>query len=262
MQSRAFLFLAACFVSPLLFSFAEAQQGSTTDVGQIYPQDADIEAGRAIVVGAYNFGQTPQPQRGNCFQCHGMNGKGDQAAAFPRLTDQSYKYLYESLKNYASGVRNNPIMSPIAKALADQQMRDVAAYYAVQTDAPYGPRPEVDPDVLQYGASLAAVGSATRGVQGCINCHGPDGAGLAPTYPYLGGQYANYLQSQLRAWKTGARRGGAAGGIMEYIAKRMTDEDIRAVSLYYARMRPPSVTPEQAQARQMPASPGAGQPAR
>jgi len=264
MQSRSFLYLAACLVPLVALSAAKAQQGNTPDVGQIYPQNADVEAGRSIVVGAYTFGQTPQPQQGNCFQCHGMDGKGDQAAAFPRLTDQSYKYLYESLRNFASGVRNNPIMTPIAKALSDQQKRDVAAYYAAQKDAPYGARPETDPDTLQYGAALAAVGSATRGVQGCINCHGPAGVGLPPTYPFLAGQYANYIQSQLKAWKSGQRRDGAAGGIMEYIAKRLTDEDIRAVSLYYASIRPASVTPEQAQVRQMPAAANAGntQPSR
>jgi cytochrome c553 len=176
-----------------------------------------------------------------------MDGKGDKAAVFPRLTDQTYKYLYDALKDYASGVRQNAIMTPIAKALEDQQMRDVSAYYAAQNSAEYPPADQVDPHVLQHGAALAAVGNAVRGVQGCINCHGPDGVGLPPTYPFLGGQYAAYLEAQMQAWKTGQRTGDGFG-IMENIAKRLTDEEIRAVSHYYASLRPRSVTPEQAEA--------------
>jgi cytochrome c553 len=167
-----------------------------------------------------------------------MDGRGDAAAAFPRLTDQLYKYLYDSMKDYASGARDNPIMSPIARALTDQQMRDVSAYYAQQKNAPYGPLLKVDLQVLQAGGTLAAVGSAERGVQGCINCHGPDGAGLPPTYPYLAGQHAIYLESQLNAWKAGRRKGDSFR-MMEKIAKRLSAEDIRAVSAYYASIRRP-----------------------
>jgi cytochrome c553 len=195
----------------------------------------DRERGRAIVVGAYS-----SEAQSACFRCHGMDGRGDAAAAFPRLTDQLYKYLYDSMKDYASGVRDNPIMSPIARALTEQQMRDVSAYYAQQKNAPYGPLLKVDLQLLQAGGTLAAVGSAERGVQGCINCHGPDGAGLPPTFPYLAGQHAIYLESQLSAWKTGRRKGDSFR-MMEKIAKRLSDEDIRAVSAYYASIRKPMI---------------------
>ncbi|WP_246498810.1 c-type cytochrome [Microvirga soli] len=165
---------------------------------------------------------------------------------FPRLTDQTYKYLYDSLRDYASGVRQSAVMAPIAKALNDQQMRDVSAYYAAQKAADYPPADPVDPQILQHGAALAAVGNATRGVQGCINCHGPDGVGLPPTYPYLAGQYARYLETQMQAWKSGQRKGDGFG-VMEHIAKRLTDDDIHAVSQYYAAIRPRVVTPEKSE---------------
>ncbi len=216
---------------------------------------ADVERGRAVVVGAYAVPPGPDaglgspaisPQAGACFQCHGMDGKGDKAAMFPRLTDQTYKYLYDSLRDYASGVRQSAVMAPIAKALNDQQMRDVSAYYAAQKAADYPPADPVDPQILQHGAALAAVGNATRGVQGCINCHGPDGVGLPPTYPYLAGQYARYLETQMQAWKSGQRKGDGFG-VMEHIAKRLTDDDIHAVSQYYAAIRPRVVTPEKSE---------------
>jgi cytochrome c553 len=231
-------FVAAALCVPVV----AAQGERSVDPAAWSPRNASVEQGRAVVVGAYSQGPG-----GACFKCHGIDGRGDGAAAFPRLTDQVYKYLYDSLKDYASGMRRNPIMTPIAQAMTDQQMRDVSAYYAAQKKAPTGRRPAGDPALLQYGAAIAAIGHAERGVQGCINCHGPDGTGLPPTYPYLAGQYASYLEAQLRAWKTGERKGDGFG-IMENIAKRLSDEEIRAVSLYYASLRPGSVTPEKAEA--------------
>lgn len=195
-------------------------------------EPADIENGRGIAVGTY----TDSPA-GACFKCHGLDGGGDRAAAFPRLTGQPYQYMVNTLRDYASGARKSEIMEPIARALSEQQMRDVSAFYAVQTDAPMPPRPDAPYDLLELGGALAAVGSAERRIQGCINCHGPDGSGLAPNYPALAGQYAPYLEAQLLAWKNGTRSGDLHN-IMSFIAQRMTDEEIRAVSLYYASIRP------------------------
>jgi cytochrome c553 len=220
-------------------AFAQQAAGQQRDLTTFFPGDGSRERGHAIVVGAFS---TTADVRGACFHCHGIDGRGDAAAAFPRLTDQVYKYLYDSMKDYASGVRNNEIMSPIARALTDQQMRDVAAYYAAQKNAPFGSPPNVDLQLLQIGGTLAAVGSAERGVQGCINCHGPDGGGLPPTFPYLAGQHALYLESQLKAWQTGRRKGDNLR-MMEEIAKRLTDDDIRAVSAYYASIRPSGTIP-------------------
>jgi cytochrome c553 len=213
--SVAALGAAACFLAPL------AAQPAT-----------DINNGRAVVVGA------GLAQGGvACLSCHGVNGAGDGTAAFPRLTSQPAWYLYKQLKDYAAGTRPNDIMSPIAKALDDQQMQDVAAYYE-QQQAPYARLPEVDGLTLQQGAALSAVGSAERGIQACVNCHGPAGTGMPPSYPYLAGQYAAYSELQLRLWQEGTRNNDPAN-VMETIAKLMTPEDIRAVSLYFESVRPP-----------------------
>jgi cytochrome c553 len=227
----------------LITGHGQAQQDKTSEFAAFDPAAASIENGRAVVVGAFAAapGETEiTPQQGACFQCHGMDGKGDGAAAFPRIGGQFYHYLYNSLKNYASGARQNPVMSPIAAALTDQQMRDVAAYYAAQTSAPAVVAPEQATDAvsLQYGAAIAAVGHAQRGVQGCANCHGPQGAGLAPVYPYLAGQHAGYIEAQLQAWKSGERKGDPLS-IMENISKRLSAEEIKALAAYYAALPPP-----------------------
>ncbi|HET8726380.1 MAG TPA: c-type cytochrome [Alphaproteobacteria bacterium] len=203
----------------------------------------DINNGRSVVVGGYMQEGASGAQTG-CFQCHGLKGEGDPAGAFPRLADQSVWYLYDSLKDYASGARQNAIMTPIAQALSDQQMQDVAAYYAAQEDVPYPPPPKVDPMALQRGAAISAIGAAERGVQACINCHGPSGVGMPPSYPYLAGQYADYMILQLNLWREG-RRGGDPLGVMEVIAKQLTNEDIEAVSRYFASVRVAEVTPEE-----------------
>ncbi|WP_274426418.1 c-type cytochrome [Chelativorans sp. YIM 93263] len=199
--------------------------------------DADVENGQAIAVGTFE----PSPG-GACFRCHGMEGAGDGAAGFPRLTDQAYEYMVESLREYASGERPNQIMQPIAAALSEQEMRDVSAYYASLEDAPYPPQTDVEPDVVQQGAILSAIGAPEEGIQACVNCHGPEGIGLPPTYPFIGGQHATYLRQQLELFRQGERQG--QNGIMVYIARQMTDEQLEAAVQYFASLRPEGVTPE------------------
>ena len=210
-----------------------AQPGAAQDTAE-----PDIENGRAVAVGAY-----AREPGGACFRCHGIDGAGDSTAGFPRLTDQTFNYLYESLQAYASGERPSPIMQPIAQSLSEAEMRDVSAYYASLADAPYPPPSSVDPEVLQMGAMLSAIGSPDEGIQACVNCHGPEGVGLPPTYPFIGGQNAAYLEQQLLLFKSGERKGDEFG-LMRYIASLMSDEQITAAANYFASLRPAGVTPE------------------
>ena len=211
------------------------------------PGDANIKHGLDIVTGNISCpaGQTCYP----CSTCHQIRGEGAASSEFPRLTGQSYRYLYASLKAYASGARQSDVMAPVAKALTDNDMRDVAGYYAaealVQSDMAQWAAAQDNPkaDVLADGATLAAIGSAEKGVQGCVNCHGPAGAGLPPVYPYLAGQYAGYLEDQLKAFKSGSRKDDALG-IMRNIAGRLSDDEIHAVAQYYASIRPPVTVPQ------------------
>ncbi len=195
-------------------------------------QQGDVEKGRAVVVGAFEGG-TPQVA---CLSCHGMDGRGDGSAAFPRITGQNAWYLYKQLRDYAAGTRPNDIMTPVAKALTDAQMQDVAAYYAAQ-EAPYPQPPEADPLLVQRGGALSAVGSTEKQIQACVSCHGHAGTGLPPTGPYLAGQYAGYTELQLRFWQEGKRDNDALD-VMSQIAQRMTPEDVRAVAAYFAQVRP------------------------
>jgi cytochrome c553 len=171
-----------------------------------------------------------------CITCHGSDGRGDGSGAFPRLTGQPAWYLYKQLRDYASGARPNRVMTGISQRLTEAEMRAVAAYYAA-LEAPMRPvTGTVDGLTLQWGGQLAAVGSAEKGIPACVNCHGASGTGLPPSVPYLAGQYPGYMTLQLRLWKAGIRDNDAMD-VMSTIAAKMSEEDMRAVSEYYARVR-------------------------
>lgn len=200
--------------------------------------------GRGVALGA---GGALSP-RSACHTCHGLDGAGDSSGAFPRLTGQAGWYLYKQLKDYASGKRENAVMSPIARALTDGQMQDVAAYYAglaVATPAP--PGRARDPLLLQRGGAIAASGLPDRGVAACVNCHGAAGRGLPPSFPYLAGQYAPYVELQFRFFRNGERRNSPLG-VMEQIARELSEEEVRALAAYFASL-PPPVAEQQASTR-------------
>lgn len=194
----------------------------------------DPERGKAVVVGAAGLAAEQA-----CISCHGVDGRGDAAAAFPRLAGQSEEYLLRTLTDFAAGRRVNQIMTPIARALTEGQRRDAAAHYAALEDQVWVRPPPSDGALLQYGAALAAVGSATLGIQGCINCHGPAGRGLPPTIPYLAGQPANYMAARLTEWRNGAKAKDARpDSIMAHVAGRMGEQEIRAVAEYFSQIPP------------------------
>lgn len=193
------------------------------------------ERGRQVVLGA----ASAIAPRSACHTCHGLHGAGDSSGAFPRLTGQSAWYLYKQLKDYASGERQNDIMSPIAKSLTDRQMQDVADYYARQSADPIAAASRVDPLLLQRGGSISAMGLHDRSVAACVNCHGPAGTGLPPSFPYLAGQYAPYIELQFQFWKDGARRNSPVG-VMEHIAQQLTEDEIRSLAAYFASLQPPA----------------------
>ena len=219
----------------------------------------DLEVGRLVAMGGSKQGGAGMA----CMSCHGAEGAGDGAAAFPRLAGLPAWYMYKQLQDYASGARPNQVMSGIAKQLTDTEMRSASSYYAV-VEATYPVVPERPAtQALQWGGQLAAVGSVAKGIPACVNCHGPDGFGLAPSVPYLSGQHADYLALQLSLWKQGVRKNDPMN-VMAAIASKMSDDDIRAVSNYYARVRPlqnrdaAAGVQNPAQAPVMKPAPGAG----
>jgi cytochrome c553 len=168
-----------------------------------------------------------------CAQCHAYNGASDGSGAFPRIAGQSAYYLVKELRDYASGVRENAVMAPIAKALLAEDAADVAAYYA-SVNAPYLPLSSAAPTLIRRGKQLATIGDAAKELQSCNNCHGPGGAGELPAIPYLAGQYEHYIAFQLTMWQRGFRNNSP--NVMADIAKRLDAQDIAALAAYYQQV--------------------------
>lgn len=192
-----------------------------------------------------------------CARCHGLQGMGGGAGGFPRLAGQKPEYLLEAMRAYGSGARNSGIMQPVASELTDQEMKDISTYYA-SAEAPWPIVPEPEPDLLALGARIASDGIAEGDVPACSSCHGRDGSAAenAPLFPSLQGQWAEYLAVQLRLFRSGVRANSPTADIMAAAASGLTDEQIRAVSLYYASLRPGGV-PVDANRRSGPEAPPA-----
>lgn len=215
----------------------------------------DLGAARSSGQRAVN-GATRAGPGAACFNCHGMNGEGDAAGGFPRLAGLPAFYLAKQLDNYADGSRPNEVMTPIAVQLTEAQRRNIGVYYATLSAA-LAPVRDRNAELVQQGATLAALGSPARGVQACANCHGPQGIGMPPDVPYLAGQNAQYMELQLQRWHEG-RRTNDILGVMRDVATRLSAEERRAVSQYYASLpapqRPAVGVVQQAQGGQRPAA--------
>ena len=175
-----------------------------------------------------------------CSACHGPNGNSVNPE-WPRLAGQNAVYIAEQLRLFKAGVRDNPVMKPLAASLSDQDINDLAVYYEAQT--PTGL--EADPSYWKSGEALYLSGDAARGVPPCVACHGPVGRGnLAAGYPALRAQQSVYVVKQLNDYASGARYTGAKpeaasrnGGMMFTIARRLSPEQIRDVASFVQGMR-------------------------
>jgi cytochrome c553 len=175
------------------------------------------------------------PEAATCQACHGAHGEGMVDGAKPRLAGQSAHYLDKQLRDFASGARDNAIMSAIAKGLNDQTRAKLVAYYAALPVPTATEHTAPTPAQAQRGHQLAIEGAEDKRVQACNNCHGPDGSGVSLSAPALAGQLAPYLAAQLKSWQQGSRKNDA-GNLMSPVAARLDDADIAAVTAYYASL--------------------------
>jgi cytochrome c553 len=193
-----------------------------------------VVAGASLSVYAFAAGsaEAGASKAAVCLACHGPNGNSVNPE-WPNLAGQGARYLAEQMKLFREGKRNNPLMMPMAAGLSDEDIADLAAYYASQTPAGL----EADPSYWQAGERLYRGGDISRQIPACIACHGPVGRGNEPAaYPALRAQHAVYTQKQLTDYAAGARPGVNAA-IMQTIAQRMTAEEIRNVASYIQGLR-------------------------
>lgn len=185
----------------------------------------------------------------SCASCHGEDGNS-MVATFPKLAQQHSSYLERQLHAFKDGSRSDPMMSAMALPLTDEDIADISAYYATQKISENSlpvlasddedEKPAGNKDVqtlIAQGSNLYRNGNLTSEVSACIACHGPFGEGNKPaSFPALKSQHADYLIKALTDFKSGSRSNNPEN-IMHMIAKKMTDEEIKAVSYRISMMK-------------------------
>jgi len=172
-----------------------------------------------------------------CVACHGADGNS-ATAANPILAGQGQEYLYKQLTNFKAAegkpaARNNAIMGGMVAALSDEDMKNVAAWFASQKVKPAQAKDETK---IALGQKLWRQGDFKKGVPACAGCHGPSGAGLPAQYPRLAGQYPEYTEAQLKAFRADERANDPEN-MMRMIAAKLSDAEMKAVAEFAAGLR-------------------------
>lgn len=210
---------------------------SPVAAGEQAPIKPDVKAGAKL----YYEGD---PARGviSCVVCHGEAGNSS-IAVNPNLAAQPHEYLYKQLVEFrprageTMAARRGPdgapsSMTALAMPLTEADMRNVSLYLAEQPLS--RPAAASDEELVARGEEIWRGGIAAQNVPACAACHAATGAGIPSLYPRLAGQYASYLEDQLKLFRANHR---ANSPMMHDIAYRMSDEDIKAVSDYAAGLR-------------------------
>lgn len=195
------LTLAASVVAP----YAQAAEGSP-------------EAGKA--------------QAATCIACHGQDGAAPIDPTYPVLAGQNAQYLLRQLQLIQSNERPVPLMTGMLTGKSEQDLADLAAYFASAADVVR--QADADDEALALAEGIYRGGILEKGVAACTSCHSPTGEGNGPAgFPDIGGQPTGYTVAQLTAYREGQRSTDEAyGGMMRGVASRLTDTEIKALAAY------------------------------
>lgn len=185
----------------LIFTFNLAQAGGDATAGQ----------GKSAV----------------CAACHGADGNS-LSPVWPKLAGQHPDYILKQLHAFKSGDRKDPLMSPMALPLSDQDMEDLAAYFSSQKQN----GGQAAADQVELGKKIYMAGNAASGVSACIGCHGPKGMGNPGAgFPRISGQHTGYTDKALKDFR-GKIRTNDNQKMMQGVAANLTDAEITAVTQY------------------------------
>jgi len=194
-------------------AFAQARSGASEGMG------ADAAKARPIADSV-------------CAACHGADGNS-AIPANPSLAGQHSRYLYKQLIDFKAGRRKNAAMSAMVTNLSDEDLRNLAAYFAAQKPTTGTAK---DRALVAAGQRLYRGGNSDTGVPACSGCHSPNGAGIPAQYPRLAGQHGDYTVSQLQSFRSGDRDNDS-NAVMRTIAARLSDKDMAAVAQYVSGLR-------------------------
>ena len=175
-----------------------------------------------LSAGAAKFGAV-------CAACHNADGNSS-ISTNPKLAGQHPEYIMAQLQAFKSGKRANPVMGGMAAGLSDEDMRNIAYWAASQKPKPGFAKNQ---DLVKLGEQIYKGGLADRQVPACAGCHSPNGAGMPSQYPRLSGQHAEYVATQLTAYRDGTRK----NNMMPMVAAKLNDREIKALADYVAGLR-------------------------
>ena len=208
-------FLAVALCSALLTAQATEQKSATVDPAK----------GAALYSGG-------DPARGitACIACHGAEGNA-VIPQNPKLGGQHAAYIKKQLHDFQGPDRNNAIMTMIAKAMTPEDIDNIAAYLSTQRATPGVAKVK---ETAELGRKIYRAGIAEKNIPACAGCHSPNGAGIPAQYPRIAGQHQDYSVTQLTNFRAGTRSNSAQ---MTAISKRLTDDEMKAVSDYITGLR-------------------------
>lgn len=211
------------------------------DIGAYFKDPAavaDVEvsapAAAQTFAGDIALGQT---KAASCAACHGADGNAT-VAMYPKLAGQNEKYLVKQLADFKKAVasngkdgRPNGIMGGMAAGLSDDDMQNIAAFFASQKTSPSAAKAN------ETGKKLYFSGDAARGITACVGCHSAKGDGMAQAgFPKLAAQNVDYLVSQLKQFRDGTRANDL-NSMMGNIASKLNDDDIQAVAEFISSLK-------------------------
>lgn len=162
---------------------------------------------------------------GSCFLCHGENGESS-SEIFPKLAGQHANYIAKQLENFKSGNRKSTAMADMSSRLSAEDMVALGRFFESKKSDPEAIK---DPELAGVGRYIFHSGNKFSGVPSCASCHGKDGLGTA-NLPRLAGQYASYIETQLKLFSQRERTNDNA--VMHSIVSKMSPLEIAAVAEY------------------------------
>lgn len=216
--------LAALLLWPLLgFAQTAATKPRKNVVAQAAPAKPEARLGDALL-------GREKGEAERCFECHGLDGEGvaqGPESIFAKLAGQSPAYISAQVQHFKRSLRKNDSMLITARNVSEEDLRDIAAYFAALP-----PMKASERGANELGARLISQGDAARGIPACASCHGEQGRGLpGSNAPRLAGQALRYLEKQLLDFRHGLRREDAAGALMGPIARSLSEAEITALAL-------------------------------
>jgi cytochrome c553 len=173
-----------------------------------------------------------EPLVASCIACHGQGGAAPIDPSYPVLAGQNERYAFRQLVAIRENQRVIPLMMGQLNGKSDQDLANIAAYFAAQPHV-VGTA-DAEEAALEQAETIFRGGILEKGVAACAACHSPNGEGNAPAgFPAVRGQPRSYTIAQLTAYREGQRTTDELfGGMMRSIASRLTDTEIASLADY------------------------------